>query len=457
MNKILLLLFVPFVFCTAVSAQITQKEADAIVLEQMRQDTASYTIYAKADMQTGMTITTAAGEILEFDYSCWSYYISYADFGRYLIVNASNGNLLAINPKSNAAPEDLAEWRIVTPVSIIVTTLVGQSSATEFNEGSFDEATFLGFENPATVGAGLVYLTVDDQYNIFACHQDNPSGIILVDQKNEMVKMLLQTGGTPLSANHRLSAPTVSTDGLVLVPADGGDYADVYWEFDPNTQWEPQTRNILHPTAEQQAEGITDFTINLYKHSLAYCPYDGMIYLRSNRDGYLIKFDPVTRVGQSVVINGVRQICNSANSDTYLVFDPIHPTRLYCSSSSQHCIHYFDILTGETGVYAGTVGQSGWRDGKKENALFYNPRQMVFDTKNNLVIADAGNNCIRRITPDGTVETMAGTPGKKGYQDGSAEDALFDNPWGLAIDKDGTIYVADTGNHCIRKIRYNNP
>jgi len=177
-----------------------------------------------------------------------------------------------------------------------------------------------------------------------------------------------------------------------------------------------------------------------------------MIYLRSNRDGYLIKFNPITRIGQSVVINGVAVQCNPANSDTYLVFDPIRKTRLYCSSSSQHCIHYFDIDTGETGVYAGKVGQSGWRDGKKEDALFSNPRQIVLDINNNLVIADAGNHCIRRITPDGMVETVVGVPGKKGYQDGNPEDALFDNPWGLAIDKDYTIYVADTGNHCIRKL-----
>ena len=102
-----------------VSAQITQEQADEIVLEHLSQESASYSLFAKEDMQENMIITTSAGEAIELDYACWVYYISYGDnTGGYLIVNENNGNLLEINPKSNAVPNDLAEWRVVVPIKI---------------------------------------------------------------------------------------------------------------------------------------------------------------------------------------------------------------------------------------------------------------------------------------------------------------------------------------------------
>ena len=110
MKKILLLIAAPFAFFFALSAQITQKQADGIVLERLSQETQP-TVYAKNGVQADMTVTTSAGETLELDYACWVYY--YTNAGRYLIVNASNGNLLEVNAKSNAEPSDLAEWREV--------------------------------------------------------------------------------------------------------------------------------------------------------------------------------------------------------------------------------------------------------------------------------------------------------------------------------------------------------
>jgi len=132
MKKILLLLTALVAFF-ALSAQITQEEADSIVLERLSQEIQPHTIYAKEGIQTDMSITTANNEILELDYNCWVYYISYTDAGRYLIVNESNGNLLQVNTTSNAAPEDLVEWRVVLetleePCNCIMDTLRGEWS-----------------------------------------------------------------------------------------------------------------------------------------------------------------------------------------------------------------------------------------------------------------------------------------------------------------------------------------
>ena len=109
MKKILLLLAAPFAFISALSAQVSQEEAEEIVLERMSQATQSYNVYAKDSLQTEMTITTINGEELELDYPCWVYYISYIretddNAGCYLIVNESNGNLLEIKAKKEICP-----------------------------------------------------------------------------------------------------------------------------------------------------------------------------------------------------------------------------------------------------------------------------------------------------------------------------------------------------------------
>ena len=117
MKKIILLIITPLIFSTALSAQsISQAKADSIVVERMSQETRTYTIYAKETVQTEMTITTTAGEKFVCAYPCWVYYVNYTgSSSRYLIVKESNGNVLEVNPKSsNAVPDGLAEWRIVS-------------------------------------------------------------------------------------------------------------------------------------------------------------------------------------------------------------------------------------------------------------------------------------------------------------------------------------------------------
>ena len=70
----------------------------------------------------------------------------------------------------------------------------------------------------------------------------------------------------------------------------------------------------------------------------------------------------------------------------------------------------------------------------------------------NLYIADSGNHCIRKVTPEGVVSTVIGNPNTSGYKDGTPEIALFTEPWGLAIDSEGTIYIGDKDNRCVRKL-----
>ena len=95
---------------------------------------------------------------------------------------------------------------------------------------------------------------------------------------------------------------------------------------------------------------------------------------------------------------------------------------------------------------------NGSADGAGGNARFSLPISVAIDGAGNKYIADSANDTIRKITPAGTVSTFAGQAGNPGSADGTGVNAQFLAPQGTAADSGGNIYVADTGNHIIRKI-----
>ena len=96
-------------------------------------------------------------------------------------------------------------------------------------------------------------------------------------------------------------------------------------------------------------------------------------------------------------------------------------------------------------------GHRGVRDGAREVARFDDPFGIAVAPDGRVFVAEgAASNRIRRLHPDGRVDTFAGS--LEGFVDGRGGDARFHTPSGLAIDASGTMYVADTGNHAIRTI-----
>ncbi len=96
-------------------------------------------------------------------------------------------------------------------------------------------------------------------------------------------------------------------------------------------------------------------------------------------------------------------------------------------------------------------GTRGFQDGVGTLSKFYEPYGVALDKSGNLYVTDTFNNRIRKITTDGTVTTFAGD-GVEGYRDGSSTTARFYYPRGIAFDADGNLLVVERGNHCVRKI-----
>jgi streptogramin lyase len=105
---------------------------------------------------------------------------------------------------------------------------------------------------------------------------------------------------------------------------------------------------------------------------------------------------------------------------------------------------------GVVSTLAGS-GEYGSVDGSGTSASFSTPIGIAVDNQGNIYVADTYNNKIRKISPAGTVSTLAGS-GTSGASDGTGISASFYEPFGVAVDSQGNVYVADSENHMIRKI-----
>lgn len=122
---------------------------------------------------------------------------------------------------------------------------------------------------------------------------------------------------------------------------------------------------------------------------------------------------------------------------------------LFISDQSNHKIRKI-TPDGTVSSFAGT-GVIGSTDGPGNTARFYYPAGMAVDADDNILVADYGNNKIRKITPDGTVSTFAGT-GVAGSTDGTTLTAQFNGATGVCVDRFGNVFVADYYSNKIRKI-----
>ena len=126
---------------------------------------------------------------------------------------------------------------------------------------------------------------------------------------------------------------------------------------------------------------------------------------------------------------------------------------LYVADTGNHTIRRV-TAAGVVTTLAGGPGRNGSSDGMGSAALFSYPSAICYNSADgNLYVADAGNHTIRRVTPAGVVTTLAGGPGQQGSKDGTGSAARFAAPAGICFDStDGNLYVTDTNNHTIRRV-----
>ena len=131
----------------------------------------------------------------------------------------------------------------------------------------------------------------------------------------------------------------------------------------------------------------------------------------------------------------------------------LHPNgSLIFTDLQNHAVRYVIFADSELNVYTMSgSGQPGYVNGDIAVAQFNSPNGVAVDQNGNIFIADYGNHVIRKISPQLTVTTVAGS-GQPGFADGAGQQAAFNGPIDVEVDNNGNVYVADYNNHAIRKI-----
>jgi sugar lactone lactonase YvrE len=138
---------------------------------------------------------------------------------------------------------------------------------------------------------------------------------------------------------------------------------------------------------------------------------------------------------------------------------------VYIADCQNNCVRKMDT-DGQVSSYAGLcsaeTSDTGLdKDGSAESARFWCPIDVTLDKDGSLLVADMLNSKIKRVSKDRKVATVAGVGGKEdeegytvfGHADGPALKAEFNQPAGIAVGKDGGVYIADAKNNCIRLLK----
>jgi sugar lactone lactonase YvrE len=169
---------------------------------------------------------------------------------------------------------------------------------------------------------------------------------------------------------------------------------------------------------------------------------DGTIYVSDGEAGRIRRIAP----------DGASQtIAENLNTPSAIALER-DGAHLIVADTGSHTIKRVELQTGSVTIIAGSENVSGAADGTSDAARFNGPVGVAVSPEGTIFVADTYNDRIRAIDATGHVRTVAGG-NEPGYRDAPAgADALFDTPCGIAVDTDGSLVVADTGNHRLRRV-----
>lgn len=322
--------------------------------------------------------------------------------------------------------------------SITVTTIAGNGNMEDFQEGALANAImqprFLCADkdnNIIIANRSPVQLGNSDR-NLFLCRLNEEENVFVRLQQGALITNI--PCADPVTGV--ISAATESTIGSFITCA-------------PTEYWAPRPR-------EMKWLSTLNRPINGWKHCMVINPSDGYIYTRWN-GGQIVRVHQQTLDAEVIALTD--------RGDSYgLTFRPKEPNILYMSFDSNAGVNANSICSIDVSAtdpastfrrLSSPSSGGGHRDGDLSVAQFKKPYQIFCDLDGFIYVADMGNHCVRRITPENQVETVLGIPGVPGWKDGTRDEALFKNPMGIAILGDGTVYVGDNGNGRLRKLSVN--
>jgi len=326
----------------------------------------------------------------------------------------------------------------------VVTTLAGSAGNGPFPGSADGIGIAARFDNPFG-------LTVDVSGNVY-----------VADTYNHKIRKITATGVVSTFAGSGVSSLIIDGTGViakfnnpsgVAVDASGNLYVA---DSDHNVIRKITTTGIVSTLAGSGAQGSADGTglISLNAPSGVAIDALGNMFV-ANTDNYKIRKITSAGVVSSFVGSGAYGSADgigttaSFKSPTGIAVDA--SGNVYIADTYNHKIRKI-TAAGLVSTLAGS-GAQGSDDGASAVASFNTPKSIAVDASGNLYVADSGNHKIRKITAAGVVSTLAGSIiNTSGNTDGTGTAASFNSPSGVAIDAIGNIYVTDTNNYKIRKI-----
>ena len=339
--------------------------------------------------------------------------------------------------------------RKITPLGV-VTTLAGSAGSRTSTDGPIATATFANLQGLGLDAAGNIYLADRD-----TVRKITPAGLV------STVWTAPGSIGGPL-----LPGLTVDKSGTVYAINGPGQI----FKITPDGMGTPLNRpgGLCNTLGSFQATGIAlDATGNLY---VAHTSRHAIVKITASCVATTLAGSPTELAGSTDGMGNAARF----SSPQGLTLDGAG--NIYVADTRNNTIRKIATDNMVT-TLAGTASNAGAINGggaaaRFNNAGFFGSNQPVYvansgvagtsgvayaggvavDVAGNAYVADTGNNIIRKITVDGVVSTLAGVIGVSGKFDGAAATATFANPSGVTLDATGNVYVADAGNHRIRKI-----
>ena len=311
-------------------------------------------------------------------------------------------------------------------VTSSVSTVVGKAKEGGNKDGTLGETTF---NTPR-------YVAVDNDDNVFIIDSDGRTRLSSIEQNKTITLLDGMVIDQPLFIDKEKKQ--------LFGPCDNANFG--CFLFDANVSW------VADKMGQLLANGG-------WMHSVVLDPVDSTFVIYRQNTGQLWT-QPFDKNKRTLNPNKAKRIGTLYNvgSNGLCAYNPVDKY-VYCVLHSKSAVYRFKLtrdtdgwpaLDGDIEEYIPGAG-AGFRDGDVQEALFNEPRGIAIDKEGNLYIADVNNHRIRKgDTKLNIVTTIAGSG--KGYKDGDPLEAQFDQPWGVYLDKNEFLYIADQNNHCIRKL-----
>jgi len=364
--------------------------------------------------------------------------------------------------RSGNAPSTLPHQAPVT--SAVVQTFAGSGRTGDLGGGYLDgPALQAQFRRPAALAmdaAGNLYIADEKNHRIRAISRDGivttvagsgPTGPMMGDYVDgpstrarfaDPIGICVAPDGTVFVAdsdNQRIRA--ISPDGSVSTVAGTGDYGKLIGGYRDG----PSDKAQFNRPYDVELDGDGNLYVAGYFNNVVRCisPSGEVTTVAGNgQPGH------ADGVGTAAQLAYPNRLARDRHGSLYVTEGHSGDLGEWVSGNRVRRV----TLQGEVTTVAGS-GEAGHTDGPAMLAEFNTPMGIDVDAEGYIYVSEYLNHCIRILSPNGEVSTLAGKCGVSGYRDGLAAEALFSYPMDVLVSTTGSLlYVADFGNHRIRTI-----